>query len=244
MARSGSFFEQVYAAVRGIPAGRVPTYGQVARLLGVPRGARAVGWALRALAPRRRRGALAPRGGRGRTHLPRGGRGAAAPARGACVPRACASAGPRGPGAGTGCSRERLRPRAAPLEEFQPPRRAAAAGPARQDRPPALHAGKHRQDRLPSRAGSSSPPPPIPTTAWARCCCARASSPTARSRSRCARSRPASGRAPSWWRAAPSAPATSIEGVTEQVQEIIYSLFHWEDGELRVLRRATCPRAR
>ena len=53
MARSGSFFEQVYAAVRGIPAGRVLTYGQVARLLGAPRGARAVGWALRALAPRR-----------------------------------------------------------------------------------------------------------------------------------------------------------------------------------------------
>jgi methylated-DNA-protein-cysteine methyltransferase-like protein len=39
----------VYAAVRKIPRGRVLTYGQVARLLGVPRGARAVGWALRAL---------------------------------------------------------------------------------------------------------------------------------------------------------------------------------------------------
>jgi methylated-DNA-protein-cysteine methyltransferase-like protein len=39
----------VYAAVRAIPKGRVATYGQLARLLGVPRGARAVGWALRAL---------------------------------------------------------------------------------------------------------------------------------------------------------------------------------------------------
>lgn len=35
--------------MRRIPRGRVLTYGQVARLLGTPRGARAVGWALRAL---------------------------------------------------------------------------------------------------------------------------------------------------------------------------------------------------
>ncbi|HEY8150280.1 MAG TPA: MGMT family protein [Vicinamibacteria bacterium] len=49
------FFERVYAAVRAIPRGRVATYGQVARLVGVPRGARAVGWALRALDPRRAR---------------------------------------------------------------------------------------------------------------------------------------------------------------------------------------------
>jgi methylated-DNA-protein-cysteine methyltransferase-like protein len=41
-----SFFEAVYAAVRRIPAGRVATYGQIARLLGAPRGARTVGWAL------------------------------------------------------------------------------------------------------------------------------------------------------------------------------------------------------
>jgi methylated-DNA-protein-cysteine methyltransferase-like protein len=51
MNREG-FFERVYQAVRAIPRGRVATYGQVARALGVPRGARAVGWALRAL-PRR-----------------------------------------------------------------------------------------------------------------------------------------------------------------------------------------------
>ena len=45
------FFRRVYAAVRAIPRGRVATYGQVAALVGVPRGARAVGWALRALSP-------------------------------------------------------------------------------------------------------------------------------------------------------------------------------------------------
>jgi methylated-DNA-protein-cysteine methyltransferase-like protein len=47
--RQDSFFARVYAAVRRIPRGRVATYGQVARRLGVARGARAVGWALRAL---------------------------------------------------------------------------------------------------------------------------------------------------------------------------------------------------
>ena len=50
MGRS-TFFGRVYAAVRAIPRGRVATYGQVAAILGVPRGARAVGWALRALPP-------------------------------------------------------------------------------------------------------------------------------------------------------------------------------------------------
>lgn len=44
--RPPSFFEAVYAVVRRIPAGRVATYGQVARLLGAPRAARTVGWAL------------------------------------------------------------------------------------------------------------------------------------------------------------------------------------------------------
>jgi methylated-DNA-protein-cysteine methyltransferase-like protein len=43
------FYERVYALVMQIPRGRVATYGQVAALLGVARGARAVGWALRAL---------------------------------------------------------------------------------------------------------------------------------------------------------------------------------------------------
>lgn len=42
------FFNQVYAWVARIPAGKVLTYGQIARLLGRPRSARVVGWALRA----------------------------------------------------------------------------------------------------------------------------------------------------------------------------------------------------
>ncbi len=62
------FFAAVYAAVRGIPEGRVMTYGQVAALLGVPRGARAVGWALRALGAARQPGVpwhrVVGRGGR------------------------------------------------------------------------------------------------------------------------------------------------------------------------------------
>ena len=40
------FDEQVYEIVRSVPFGRVTTYGTIARLLGVPRGARRVGWAL------------------------------------------------------------------------------------------------------------------------------------------------------------------------------------------------------
>jgi methylated-DNA-protein-cysteine methyltransferase-like protein len=41
-----SFFEQVYRVVRRIPPGQVATYGQIARILGAPRAARTVGWAL------------------------------------------------------------------------------------------------------------------------------------------------------------------------------------------------------
>jgi methylated-DNA-protein-cysteine methyltransferase related protein len=48
-------FDRVYEIVRGIPRGRVMTYGQVARMMGVPRGARAVGWALGALPPAQER---------------------------------------------------------------------------------------------------------------------------------------------------------------------------------------------
>lgn len=43
---SGPVFPAVYEVVRRIPAGRVATYGQVARLAGMPRGARTVGFAL------------------------------------------------------------------------------------------------------------------------------------------------------------------------------------------------------
>jgi methylated-DNA-protein-cysteine methyltransferase-like protein len=41
-----SFYDQIYEAVRRIPPGRVASYGQIARLLGKPRAARSVGWAL------------------------------------------------------------------------------------------------------------------------------------------------------------------------------------------------------
>lgn len=41
-------FTRVYAVVEEIPAGRVATYGQVALLAGMPRGARVVGYAMRA----------------------------------------------------------------------------------------------------------------------------------------------------------------------------------------------------
>ena len=43
------FHDKVYAVVRRVPAGRVTTYGDVATLLGSPRVARHVGWALAAL---------------------------------------------------------------------------------------------------------------------------------------------------------------------------------------------------
>jgi methylated-DNA-protein-cysteine methyltransferase-like protein len=42
------FNDKVKEIVRCIPSGRVMTYGQIAALLGVPRAARAVGWALHA----------------------------------------------------------------------------------------------------------------------------------------------------------------------------------------------------
>ncbi|HEO70708.1 MAG TPA: methylated-DNA--[protein]-cysteine S-methyltransferase [Candidatus Hydrogenedentes bacterium] len=42
------FYEAVYRIVRRIPRGRVMTYGQIATLLGCPRAARAVGYAMHA----------------------------------------------------------------------------------------------------------------------------------------------------------------------------------------------------
>ena len=70
------FDVRVYEAVRRIPRGRVLTYGQVAWRVGSPRGARAVGWALRRLPDRLTRsvpwhrvvgsgGRLSPRAGPG-----------------------------------------------------------------------------------------------------------------------------------------------------------------------------------
>ncbi len=49
MNSSVSFNQLVYALVRHIPPGKVLSYGRVAKLLGVPQGARAVGWAMSAL---------------------------------------------------------------------------------------------------------------------------------------------------------------------------------------------------
>jgi len=45
----GNFYEQVYAVVRRIPRGKVTSYGRIAQMLGRPRAARAVGYALNAL---------------------------------------------------------------------------------------------------------------------------------------------------------------------------------------------------
>ncbi|MCL2083254.1 MAG: MGMT family protein [Oscillospiraceae bacterium] len=41
------FFKQVYDIVEQIPLGKVVSYGQIARMLGQPRAARQVGWAMR-----------------------------------------------------------------------------------------------------------------------------------------------------------------------------------------------------
>jgi methylated-DNA-protein-cysteine methyltransferase-like protein len=41
--------EQIYETIRDIPRGSVASYGQVAELAGIPRGARQVGWALKQL---------------------------------------------------------------------------------------------------------------------------------------------------------------------------------------------------
>jgi len=45
------FFEQVYRLVRQVPPGKVTCYGAIARMLGNPRAARTVGWALNSLPP-------------------------------------------------------------------------------------------------------------------------------------------------------------------------------------------------
>jgi len=43
---SNNSFSRIYALTRKIPRGKVATYGQIARALGMPRGARTVGWAM------------------------------------------------------------------------------------------------------------------------------------------------------------------------------------------------------
>lgn len=42
-------FLRVWRVVLRVPRGRVATYGQIARMAGLPRGARTVGWAMRAI---------------------------------------------------------------------------------------------------------------------------------------------------------------------------------------------------
>lgn len=44
---SRSFFDKVYDIVRQVPQGRVISYGGIAHILGEPRAARQVGWAMR-----------------------------------------------------------------------------------------------------------------------------------------------------------------------------------------------------
>lgn len=45
---SGQVFAEIYALARRIPPGKVASYGQLARMLGMPRGARIVGYAMAA----------------------------------------------------------------------------------------------------------------------------------------------------------------------------------------------------
>ena len=52
MPANPSRYQAIYSVVQSIPAGRVATYGQVARLAGMPGRARLVGYALSALKDR------------------------------------------------------------------------------------------------------------------------------------------------------------------------------------------------
>jgi methylated-DNA-protein-cysteine methyltransferase-like protein len=46
---ASSLYERIYEAVMRVPEGCVATYGQIAELAGIPRGARQVGYAMAAL---------------------------------------------------------------------------------------------------------------------------------------------------------------------------------------------------
>lgn len=52
-AENTDFFKRVYDIVAQIPAGCVMTYGQIAQILGNPRAARAVGYAMNGAPPAR-----------------------------------------------------------------------------------------------------------------------------------------------------------------------------------------------
>ena len=43
---ASTLFSKIYALTRKIPQGKVASYGQIARALGMPHGARTVGWAM------------------------------------------------------------------------------------------------------------------------------------------------------------------------------------------------------
>ena len=45
------YYDDVYEIVKRIPRGKVSTYGRIAKITPVPRGARGVGWALAGLGP-------------------------------------------------------------------------------------------------------------------------------------------------------------------------------------------------
>ena len=47
------YYDDVYEIVKRIPRGKVSTYGRIAKISPVPRGARGVGWALAGLGPER-----------------------------------------------------------------------------------------------------------------------------------------------------------------------------------------------
>ena len=49
MPTAGGSYERIYRAVRKVPRGKVTTYGAIARMAGLPRQARLVGYALSAL---------------------------------------------------------------------------------------------------------------------------------------------------------------------------------------------------
>src|SRR3989338_10041765 len=49
MPQRSNFSSRVYDVVRRIPKGKVATYGQIAALVGSPRGAQAVGWVMHSL---------------------------------------------------------------------------------------------------------------------------------------------------------------------------------------------------
>ena len=46
---AGGLYERIYEIIEKVPEGCVATYGQIARMAGIPRGARQVGYALAAL---------------------------------------------------------------------------------------------------------------------------------------------------------------------------------------------------